>query len=1165
LVLGLSVVVGPMGVAGENCASDNGDVNGDAVVDISDAVYLLGWLFLGGPAPAPLCDTAGVGADCAADNGDTNGDTELDISDVLYLLIWHFLGGPEPLPICAPPGPQPLGPESVIFYGSTEDQNAFNYFSGLEAGTGGGGVAVEVLNVRTVFVDTNDHRSIATEAQKILYRNTKSTDFCDFGPYWLEASFGKVDVAVEMKPEVLNMSGAFDDYYHRSFVAASLRSNGLNGVTFPITLHGIGQVTLHIRDSQGNDDEVTVAPAAGSYTLNDLQMEFQTALDGVRLDWATCTISGGELVIALENFYVEEGSFVRVESGIALNVLGFSGPEEIPGDPDNDVLASLTGKLVPGGFPVTTMGVEWVEIEIRDESLVTRRFTVNFPAANLSKADVEAAIVPALNTEFDWAEEFNAGADRLAFRLKLAASGEQAAIRVVGGSGLSLFGLDGPERVDGVVTEARQRTVRGGASPLVAEALSLYIRERAMESGIDISQANETALNALVKNDELICDEPLQVRDDFSCVDSFQIIFVEQHLMTPLPTPKRRAVAWASGYFDLAIEGNDGYVYEKQVKAGFMIGPGNSSFETWVHELGHNLSFLDIYKKPGYDSQFDSAFDYCREWAMMNTHSGGAHVGAWHKTQFGREWVDPGLIKDVDTPDGSPLIETSKFTLIPLEYPAADYPALAVGDYTLAQVVRIKLSAEHWILVSNRQPGPMYSQKLPGNPGVYPVPVQPRDGGVFVTDTVSPNTEPLYRSYVTALGPHGTSPGSNRVSSLSVGDSLDLSTTFPAYDGTTVSVVSAIPGPGGRPDALQIEVEREMGDFIELGIRAWEAPGTFGTHDIWIDWTGDGPEDYIGEDPPLDNGQDMHWHEDGLLDDNHTNLIKVRVRNEGTVTATDVQVRVKRSTPMGLGSTGNYVQVGDSSPQDIPAKGYRNFEVPWVPTEKGHTCILAEILTYTGPFGDLDLTNNSAKENIDQFYPTAGSPYAPLDIPLQIHNDFSVPIDVMLIPMRLPDGIDLELERAYFPLAPGEDIEIQARVFVDENKIPPDNETLQRFLVGLHSFYATEDAFLPFGGISMDIRPRNGSEIVFTEVVDSQPERLDVRGELIGRTPQAQTIDAVLVDASGRVSQGTARTGSDGRFAIPIGDPAPGPAKLTLYYFGDKMSPSDLTVAVEVR
>lgn len=46
--------------------------------------------------------------------------------------------------------------------------------------------------------------------------------------------------------------------------------------------------------------------------------------------------------------------------------------------------------------------------------------------------------------------------------------------------------------------------------------------------------------------------------------------------------------------------------------------------------------------------------------------------------------------------------------------------------------------------------------------------------------------------------------------------------------------------------------------------------------------------------------------------------------------------------------------------------------------------------------------------------------------------------------------------------------------------------------------------------------------------------------------------------------QGTG-TSPDGRFVAPIGNPAPGPAKPTLYYFGDKMSPSDLTVAVEVR
>ena len=35
----------------------NGDVNGDGSRDISDAVYMLNWLFLGGPAPLPMpCD-----------------------------------------------------------------------------------------------------------------------------------------------------------------------------------------------------------------------------------------------------------------------------------------------------------------------------------------------------------------------------------------------------------------------------------------------------------------------------------------------------------------------------------------------------------------------------------------------------------------------------------------------------------------------------------------------------------------------------------------------------------------------------------------------------------------------------------------------------------------------------------------------------------------------------------------------------------------------------------------------------------------------------------------------------------------------------------------------------------------------------------------------------
>lgn len=35
-------------------ATRNGDVNGDTRRDITDAIYLLGWLFQGGPAPVAL-------------------------------------------------------------------------------------------------------------------------------------------------------------------------------------------------------------------------------------------------------------------------------------------------------------------------------------------------------------------------------------------------------------------------------------------------------------------------------------------------------------------------------------------------------------------------------------------------------------------------------------------------------------------------------------------------------------------------------------------------------------------------------------------------------------------------------------------------------------------------------------------------------------------------------------------------------------------------------------------------------------------------------------------------------------------------------------------------------------------------------------------------------
>jgi type VI secretion system secreted protein Hcp len=73
-----------------------GDTNGDLVVDISDAVQLLGYLFLGSQVRCPL-------------SGDINVDDRLDISDGVALLTFLFAGAkppPPPFPRC---GEMPTG------------------------------------------------------------------------------------------------------------------------------------------------------------------------------------------------------------------------------------------------------------------------------------------------------------------------------------------------------------------------------------------------------------------------------------------------------------------------------------------------------------------------------------------------------------------------------------------------------------------------------------------------------------------------------------------------------------------------------------------------------------------------------------------------------------------------------------------------------------------------------------------------------------------------------------------------------------------------------------------------------------------------------------------------------------------------------------------------
>lgn len=69
-------------------ADDCGNANGDASINVSDAVWIINFVFVGGDPPDPLCV------------GDANGDFSINVSDAVYIINFVFVGGSAPVINC---------------------------------------------------------------------------------------------------------------------------------------------------------------------------------------------------------------------------------------------------------------------------------------------------------------------------------------------------------------------------------------------------------------------------------------------------------------------------------------------------------------------------------------------------------------------------------------------------------------------------------------------------------------------------------------------------------------------------------------------------------------------------------------------------------------------------------------------------------------------------------------------------------------------------------------------------------------------------------------------------------------------------------------------------------------------------------------------------------
>lgn len=61
-----------------------GDANGDGSISVGDAVFVIGYVFRGGPAPIPL------------ESADANCDQKINVGDAVFIVNYVFRSGPEP-------------------------------------------------------------------------------------------------------------------------------------------------------------------------------------------------------------------------------------------------------------------------------------------------------------------------------------------------------------------------------------------------------------------------------------------------------------------------------------------------------------------------------------------------------------------------------------------------------------------------------------------------------------------------------------------------------------------------------------------------------------------------------------------------------------------------------------------------------------------------------------------------------------------------------------------------------------------------------------------------------------------------------------------------------------------------------------------------------------
>jgi hypothetical protein len=222
-----------------------GDANKDGKIDISDGIFILNFLFLGGPRPIKPTDRA-----------DVNDDNRVDISDGVGLLTYLFRGGPEPLAPFPDPGidgEDPIdGIEEVIpYYWTEEDVGKMFEFGTSEVSVLGdiNSDGITDYNDLTILEEKIDNPNLevsCASSANIIF-NENDNDVLDNDDY--------------LAYEEFNLLGGDTHYLYNNIKSdcqssgfpVSTRLSGFPGESIPIIVHGGFSIeTIDVIEGNGN-------------------------------------------------------------------------------------------------------------------------------------------------------------------------------------------------------------------------------------------------------------------------------------------------------------------------------------------------------------------------------------------------------------------------------------------------------------------------------------------------------------------------------------------------------------------------------------------------------------------------------------------------------------------------------------------------------------------------------------------------------------------------------------------------------------------------------------------------------------------------------------------------------------------------------------------------